>query len=73
MAFLITFSVLLGGAVIWLGLFAWLIELHNEMLRTIAEWISPERISGWIFYLAICAIGFVPIARRFLGHGKQMK
>jgi hypothetical protein len=43
------------------------------MLSTIAEWISPERISGWVFYLAICAIGFMPIARRFLGHGKQVK
>ena len=73
MAFLVTFSVLLGGAMIWLGLFAWLSEVDNEMLRTIAEWMSPERVSGWIFYLAICAIGFVPIAKRFLGHDKLEK
>ena len=66
MAFLVTFCVLIGGAVIWLGLFACLIELHNAMLRMIADWISPERVSGWVFYLAICVIGFVPIAKRFL-------
>jgi hypothetical protein len=70
-AFLVTFSVLLVGAVIWLGLFVGLSELHTEMLKTIAEWLSPERVSGWIFYVAICVLGFVPIARRFLVHGKQ--
>lgn len=70
MAFLVTLCVVVGGAVIWLGLFGCLVELHNETLRMIADWISPERISGWIFYLAICVIGFVPIAKRFLRQGK---
>ena len=71
MAYLVTFSVLLGGAAIWLGLFALLGELDNVMVKTIAEWMSPERVSGWIFYLAMCAGGFVPIARRFLAHGSK--
>jgi hypothetical protein len=58
--------VLLGAAALWLGLFAWFRELHNVALDAIADWMSPERVSGWVIYLAICAIVFVPIAKRLL-------
>jgi hypothetical protein len=28
--------------------------------------LSPERISGWMLYLVMCVICYVPLARRFL-------
>ena len=67
MAFLITFSVLLGAGILWMALFVGLGEAESTVLNAIAEWLSPERISGWIFYLALSVIGFVPLARRYLG------
>ena len=66
MAFLITFSVLLAGAAVWLGLFLALSEADSAILNGIAEWLSPLRVSGWVAYIAICAACFAPFLRRFL-------
>ena len=66
MAFLITFSVLLGDGLVWMGLFAWADQADSATLNAIAEWLSPQHVSGWIFYLALCAACYVPLARRFL-------
>jgi len=66
MAFLITFSVLLGAGILWMALFVGLGQAESTVLNAIAEWLSPERISGWIFYLAVSAIAFIPLARRYL-------
>jgi hypothetical protein len=67
LAFLITFSVLIGAGALWMALFVGFSESDSGTLNAIAEWLSPEHIVGWIFYLALSAITFVPLARRFLG------
>jgi hypothetical protein len=66
LAFLITFSVLLGAALLWMALFVGLGELDSALLNAIADWLSPERVSGWVFYFLLSALCFVPFARRFL-------
>lgn len=66
LAFLVTFSILLGAGAVWMGLFVWLLEADSATLNAVADWISPERISGWAFYLLVSAICFVLFAKRFI-------
>lgn len=66
MAFLITFSVLLGVGLFWMGLFTWFSEADSAPLNTVAEWLSPERFSGWMFYLFVSLACFLPLARRYI-------
>ena len=73
LAFLVTFSVLLGASAIWMGLFAWLVEADSASLNAIAQWISPEQISGWVFYLLLSIVCFVPVAKRFLGRARESR
>ena len=65
-AFLITFSVLLIDGLVWMGLFVLADQADDPTLNAIAGWLSPQHVPGWIFYLALCAACFVPLARRFL-------
>jgi len=65
--FLITFSVLLGAGALWVALWVGFGQTDSMMLNAIAELLSPENLSGWLFYLAISIICFVPLARRFMG------
>jgi len=71
LAFLTTFSVLLGAGAVWMGLFVWLVDADSARLNVIAGWISPERISGWVFYFLLSIVFFVPVAKRFLGHTRE--
>jgi hypothetical protein len=66
LAFLITFSVLLGVGLFWMGLFAWLTDADSAALNAIADWLSPERASGWVFYLLVSLACFLPLARRYI-------
>ena len=66
MAFLITFSVLFGVGLLWMGLFMWLGEADSAALNAIANWLSPQSVSGWIFYLVTSFACFLPLARRYL-------
>jgi hypothetical protein len=66
LAFLITFSVLLGVGLFWMGLFTWFSETDSAVLNAVADWLSPERVSGWMFYLLISFACFVPLARRYV-------
>ena len=61
---------LLASGILWMALFVWFREIDSTTLDAIAEWLSPEHVSGWIFYLAICDVCYVPLARRFL-HGTR--
>lgn len=65
MAFLITFSVLLGVGLAWMGLFMWFAEADSTTLNAIADWLSPQSVSGWIFYVVTSLACFVPLARRY--------
>jgi hypothetical protein len=71
LAFLITFSVLLGVGLFWMGLFTWFSEADNAALNAIADWLSPERVSGWMFYLLVSLACFVPLARRYIKKGRK--
>lgn len=66
LAFLITFSVLLGVGLLWMGLFMWLAEADSAALNAIADWLSPQNISGWVFYVVLSLACFLPMARRYL-------
>jgi hypothetical protein len=65
-AFLITFAVLLGGAAVWMSLFLFFSEADSALLNRAGEWLSPLNVSGWIFYILLCAGGSVPFIRRLL-------
>jgi len=64
LAFLVTFCVLLGAGALWMGLFVWFDEAPSAALNALAAWLSPERVSGWIFYIALSALCFVPFLKR---------
>jgi len=66
LAFLITFSVLLGTGLLWMGLFLWFSEADSAALNALADWLSPERVSGWVFYLLGSLACFGPFARHYL-------
>jgi hypothetical protein len=66
LAFLITFSVLLGVGLLWMGLFMWFAEADSTALNAIADWLSPQSFSGWIFYVVTSFACFLPLARRYL-------
>lgn len=70
-AFLVTFCVLLGAGAVWMALFVWLLEADSATLNGVAEWISPEAISGWVFYLLLSIACFIPVARRFLARTRE--
>jgi len=63
-AFLITFSVLLGGAAVWMGFFLLFSEADSGVLNRVGEWLSPLHVSGWIFYIVLCAGASAPLIRR---------
>lgn len=71
LAFLVTFCVLLGAGAVWMGLFVWLLEADSATLNAVAEWVSPEAISGWVFYLLLSIACFIPVARRFLARTRE--
>jgi hypothetical protein len=66
LAFLITFSVLLVDGLVWMGLFVLADEADDATLNAIAGWLSPQHVSGWILYAALCIACYVPLARRYL-------
>lgn len=54
-----------------MALFVWLLEADSATLNGVAEWISPEAISGWVFYLLLSIACFIPVARRFLARTRE--
>jgi len=54
-----------------MGLFVALRESYNTTLNAIADWLSPEQVSGWLLYLAACAACLVPLFKRFLRKGHR--
>jgi hypothetical protein len=57
---------LFGVGLLWMGLFMWLGEADSAALNAIADWLSPQSVSGWIFYLVTSVACFLPLARRYL-------
>ena len=68
MAFLRTFTALLVAAAIWMLAFVGFDESRSPLLKTIAGWLSPLRVVGWLVYLVLFAACLV-LAFRFLGRG----
>ena len=63
MAFLLSFSALLLASLIWMGLFVWLDGADSAALNASAAWLSPDSVSGWVFYLVLIVVCFWAIVR----------
>ena len=70
MAFLRTFTALTVAGLVWMALFVEFGEIHNSVLNTLAEWLSPNSVSGWLFYVALC-VGCFFIAQRLIGSSHE--
>ena len=66
MAFLRTFTALITASLIWMTLFIGFGEARNSVLNSLAVWLSPMNIFGWLFYFALCFACFL-LAQRFIG------
>jgi hypothetical protein len=65
--------VLLGAGAVGMGVFVWFLEADSTTLNAIADWLSPERISGWAFDLVLSAVGFVILAQRFVAPTRERR
>jgi len=54
-----------------MALFVWFLDADSAALNAVAAWISPERISGWVFYLSLSALCFVILAKRFIAPTRE--
>ncbi len=70
MAFLRTFTALTVAGVVWMALFVEFGDIHNSVLNSLAGWLSPDSVSGWLFYVVLCVVCFL-IAQRFMGHDHE--
>ena len=66
MAFLRTFTALLVAATIWMVAFVGFGESDSPVLNTLASWLSPLTVLGWLFYFVLCVVCFL-IAWRVMG------
>ena len=67
MAFLRTFTALTLAGLIWMALFVEFGEVDNSVLNSLAAWLSPLTVAGWVFYFVLWVVCFL-IAQRFIGH-----
>ena len=70
MAFLRTFTALIAASLIWMALFIGFGEVRNSVLNSLAVWLSPMTIIGWLFYFALCFACFL-LAQRFIGRSND--
>jgi hypothetical protein len=63
MAFLQTFSAMTVAGLVWMGLFMAFSVARNESLNSLALWLSPAGVTGWLVYALLC-VGFFFFARR---------
>jgi hypothetical protein len=70
MAFLRTFTALTVAGLIWMALFVEFGEARNSVLNSIADWLSPNFVTGWLFYVVLCIVCFL-IAQRLMGHDHE--
>ena len=47
-------------------------EADSATLNAIADWLSPQSLSGWIFYILLSSACFLPF-RRYLNKGSDMR
>ena len=66
MAFLRTFTALLVAAAIWMVAFVGFGESNSPVLKTLADWLSPLTVLGWLFYVVLC-VGCFLLAWRVMG------
>lgn len=48
---------------IWMGRFVRMSGADSAPLNTTAEWLSPEGIVGWIFYVAVAIACFLTLVQ----------
>lgn len=66
MAFLRTFTALTVAGLVWMALFVEFSEVRNSVLNSLADWLSPNSVTGWLFYAVLCVVCFL-IAQRLIG------
>jgi preprotein translocase subunit SecY len=54
MAFITTFSAILLAGITWMTLFLAFYEAEDARLQVLDELLSPDAITGWIFFVALC-------------------
>lgn len=54
MPFLYTFSGMLIALAIWAILLVEGDGGQDSVLASLAPWLSPDRVTGWLFYAALC-------------------
>ena len=67
MGFLRTFTALTVAGLIWMALFVEFGEVDSSVLNSLAGWLSPLSVAGWVFYFVLCVVCFL-IAQRLIGH-----
>jgi len=56
MAFLTTFSGMLVAGIAWMALFIAFYDADDPRLQALDELISPNAITGWVFFVALCVL-----------------
>ena len=69
MAFLRTFTALLVAAAIWMLAFVGFEEAASPVLKSVAGWLSPLRVVGWLVYFVLFAICLM-LAFRYMGRSR---
>lgn len=46
---------MMAAGFIWMALFAGFGEAHNAVLNTIADWLTPMGVAGWVFFVILSA------------------
>ena len=63
MAFVVTFSALLLAGIIWMSVWLGIGGADTTSPNVVAQWLSPDGISGWFVYLALTCCCFWPLAK----------
>ena len=56
MAFITTFSSILLAGIAWMALFLAFYETEDPRLQALDGILSPDAITGWIFFVALCVL-----------------
>ena len=63
MAFAVTFSSLLLAGIIWMSVWLGIGGADTTPPNVVAQWLSPDGISGWLIYVGLTCCCFWPLAK----------
>ena len=56
MAFLTTFSAMLGAGGAWMALFVAFYNSDDPRSQALDGFLSPNAITGWVFFVVLCVL-----------------